>query len=139
MKFRRTRYRDNLRMNLTPLIDMVFLLLVFFMMTTTFNRESQLEINLPQANASASITPAEMIRVVIDAEGHYAINDNVLVDNRLTTLIQALEQAAANQSEPLVMISADQNATHQSVVQAMEAAKEAGLFKLTFEAQQIRE
>ncbi len=137
MKFRRTQYRDNLRLNLTPLIDMVFLLLVFFMMTTTFNRESQLEINLPEATSAEStpVTPS-VIRVVIDAQGQYSVdNSPPLIDNRLETLVRAMERAVVDKQDPVVMISADAFAQHQMVIRAMEAAKELGLLKLTFEAQ----
>lgn len=137
MKFRRTQYRDNLRLNLTPLIDMVFLLLVFFMMTTTFNRESQLEINLPEATSAEStpVTPS-VIRVVIDAQGQYSVdNSPPLIDNRLETLVRAMERAVTDKQDPVVMISADAFAQHQMVIRAMEAAKELGLLKLTFEAQ----
>ncbi|OUD12365.1 ExbD/TolR family protein [Thioflexithrix psekupsensis] len=137
MKLRRLSRRESLRMNLTPLIDMVFLLLVFFLMTTTFNRQSQLEINLPEATTEQKATSNALIRIMVDRQGQYAVNDSPpLIDNRLTTLVQVLTQMKAQQSaEATVMISADGDAPHQAVIRAMEAAQEVGLFKLTFEAQ----
>jgi biopolymer transport protein ExbD len=137
MKFRRLSRRESLRMNLTPLIDMVFLLLVFFLMTTTFNRQSQLEINLPEATTEQKATQNALIRIMVDRQGQYAVNDSPpLIDNRLTTLVQVLTQMKAQQTtEATVMISADGDAPHQAVIRAMEAAQEVGLFKLTFEAQ----
>jgi len=125
-------------MNLTPLIDTVFLLLVFFMMTTTFNRQSQLEINLPEAKSEQSAQEEAVIRIIIDAEGNYAINNNEngLVNNELETLKQALQRAAGKEENPILLISADKNTPHQSVMKALEASRDLGFVRLSFEAQQ---
>ena len=139
MKLHRQRPRDNLRINLTPLIDMVFLLLMFFMLTTTFNRPSQLEIDLPTTeNQEEAEEQPQPIRIVLDAEGRYAINDDApLADNQLETLRSALQSQrnADSRDNPPLMISADAQATHQLVMRAMEAARDAGFVSLSFETQ----
>jgi biopolymer transport protein ExbD len=137
MKFRRRQHTDNLRINLTPLIDTVFLLLIFFMMTTTFNRESQLKINLPEAKGAIA-EPEEVIRIIIGANGKYAINDakRTLVNTQLETLKRALKHAAGGRKNPPLLISADEKAPHSAVIRAMEAARDVGFVKLGFEAQQ---
>jgi len=139
MKFRRHRQRNNLRVNLTPLIDTVFLLLVFFMMTTTFNKQSQLEINLPEAKSEQVDQKEEKtIRIIIDAEGNYAINEseNSLVNNELETLTQALAKEAGEEQNPILLLSADKETPHQAVMKALEASRDLGFVRLSFEAQQ---
>ncbi|HHB93063.1 MAG TPA: biopolymer transporter ExbD [Thioploca sp.] len=138
MKFRRYKNSDNFRVNLTPLIDTVFLLLIFFMMTTTFNKETQLKINLPEAKSEKSIKQQRIIRIIIDENGGYAIDDfeHTLINSNLDTLKLALKKAIGEQSDPSLLISADKNAPHYAVVKAMEAARDLGLMKLSFEAQQ---
>jgi len=136
MKFRRSQHRDNLRVNLTPLIDTVFLLLIFFMMTTTFNRQSQLNIDLPQSKGEA--VEEQVIRILIDAQGDYALNDweHSLRNNQLATLKQALTKQAGGQENPPLLISADKDAPHHAVMTVMEAARDLGYVRLSFEAQQ---
>jgi biopolymer transport protein ExbD len=137
MKFRRSQSRDNLRVNLTPLIDTVFLLLIFFMMTTTFNREAQLKIDLPEVKGEA-VDEQEMIRIIIDADGGYAINDSVhgLINTQLKTLKRALKDAVGDRVDPPLLISADKNAPHHAIMRVMEAARDLGFVRLSFEAQQ---
>lgn len=141
MRFRRRRYHDNLRVNLTPLIDTMFLLLIFFMMTTTFNRQSQLSIDLPQAQGEHVDEQPQLIRILIDAQGHYALNDpeHSLINDEVETLKRALQQHAGEQKNPPLLISADANAPHQAVMKAMEAARDLGFVRLSFEAQQAPE
>ncbi|MDM8569394.1 biopolymer transporter ExbD [Thiotrichales bacterium HSG1] len=138
MKFKRHNSNDNFRVNLTPLIDTVFILLIFFMMTTTFNRETKLKINLPEAKNESSVEQ-QSIRIIIDENGEYAINDfkHVLIDSKLDTLKQALKQAAGKESDPPLLISADKDAPHHAVIKAMEAARDLGFMKLGFEAQKV--
>ncbi|HEC83925.1 MAG: biopolymer transporter ExbD [Candidatus Parabeggiatoa sp. nov. 2] len=138
MKFKRRQHRDNLRVNLTPLIDTVFLLLIFFMMTTTFNRESQLNINLPEAKSEQQKQQQEMIRIIIDEQGEYAINDreHSLINTQLDTLKRALKDVAGEKVNPPLLISADENAPHYAVMKALEAARDLGFVRLSFEAQQ---
>jgi biopolymer transport protein ExbD len=138
MKFRRRQRQNNLSVNLTPLIDTVFLLLIFFMMTTTFNKESQLQIDLPEAKGKAPTEQQEPIRIIIDDQGEYAINDldHGLVDAQIETLKRALKNTVGDQPEPPLLISADENAPHHAVMKAMEAARDLGYVHLSFEAQQ---
>jgi biopolymer transport protein ExbD len=139
MKFRRRRQNDSLHINLTSLIDTLFLLLIFFMMTTTFNRESQLSIELPQATGEPlPLEQQEPIRIIIDANGEYAINDSNhhLIDTSIETMERALKEAAGNQSNPRLLISADAKAPHHAVLTAMQAARDLGYSRLSFEAQQ---
>jgi len=138
MKLRRHKKPDNIHVNLTPLIDTVFLLLIFFMMTTTFNRESQLNIQLPEVKGERPSSPQQPIRIIINERGEFAINDlaHSLVNTQLETLKRALKDAAGKESEPPLLISADKNAPHHAVMRAMEAARDLGFVRLSFEAQQ---
>jgi biopolymer transport protein ExbD len=124
--------------NLTPLIDTVFLLLIFFMMTTTFNKESVLNIDLPEAKGEHTAEAQPPTRIIITQEGNYAINQpsQSLVSNHLEILKQALQKEVGDNPNPLILISADANAPHQSVMRAMEAARDLGYSRLSFEAQE---
>jgi biopolymer transport protein ExbD len=130
MNMRPTKH-DDPEINLTPLIDVVFLLLTFFMVTTSFIHESELKINLPEA-APRPIEPAETpIQVSIDQEGRIAVNGQRLSDNRLPPLIAAMKAAAGNRKQPQVIISADAKTQYQSVVTAMDAAQQLGFTRLS--------
>lgn len=135
MKFRR-RPRNEVSIELTPLIDVVFLLLIFFMVSTTFIRETQLEVELPEATAQAQPPEQQVIVVTIGADGTYAVNDQALVNSQLPTLMRALREhmGTAGTAQQLV-ITADANATHQSVVRAMDAAGQLGLTRLSITTQ----
>jgi biopolymer transport protein ExbD len=138
MKCRR-KDRNNPRVNLTPLIDTVFLLLIFFMMTTTFNKESQLSINLPEVNGEQiSNKPQKPIRIIINPNGEYAINDieHSLINSQLDTLERALAKLIKTQTDLPLLISADEQAPHYAVMRAMEAARNLGITRISFEAQQ---
>lgn len=118
--------------NLTPLIDVVFLLLIFFMVSTTFNKESELSIDLPTANGEAVSERQAEVEISIDAKGHYAINNERLVNEQLDTLKAAILKIAGDDRELPLIISADGRASHQSVVTAMNAARQLGFSHLTF-------
>lgn len=137
MKFRRGDQRTELAINLTPLIDVVFLLLIFFMVTTSFNRENWMEVNLPQANAQTPEAPSERIDVVVDQDGNYLVNGAALANNRITTLIAALEREADGDNSLLVVLTADENARHQAVVTAMEGVGRAGFANLQIATRDI--
>ena len=128
---RRNRAPD---INITPLIDVVFLLLIFFMVSTTFSRLTELEIELPEAESGAKEEQPATLEIVIDAEGRYFINDNRLVNDRPETLRRALERElqAAGDETPPVVISADANTPHQAVITAMDMAQQVGLTRLSF-------
>ena len=130
MKFRR-RARTDVSIDLTALIDVVFLLLIFFMVSTTFIRESQLEISLPEATGDLQEREDEQIEVTIGADGEYAVNGRALVNNQLATLMRALEEVASGERDKQLIITADANAKHQAVVRAMDAAGQLGLTRLS--------
>ena len=130
MNFRTTR-REELELNITPLIDIVFLLLIFFMVSTTFQKESQLRVQLPEATQQAQTDPAEPLQIVISAEGQYAIGGRELSDNSLPTLIEALRQVAGDDRERPLVVRADARTPHQAVVRAMDAASRLGLRNLS--------
>lgn len=131
MQFRR-QSRDNDSVNLTPLIDVVFLLLIFFMVSTTFTKETHLSIDLPEAEGEASEQEAEApMDILITAEGDYSINGRSLVNNKLVTLKSALEKASEGNHQLPLTITADAKAPHESVVRAMDAAGQLGFVHLS--------
>lgn len=118
--------------NLTPLIDVVFLLLIFFMVSTTFDKESELSIELPNAQGEAAERETLQVEVSIDAEGGYAINNERIINSQINTLKAAIAKVAGDKRDIPMIISADGRASHQSVVAAMDAARQLGFSKLTF-------
>jgi biopolymer transport protein ExbD len=132
MNFRR-KNREELDLNLTPLIDVVFLLLIFFMVTTTFDRETQLNIELPQA-AGEQKKAEQVLEISIDSSNRFYINQKEIVNSGLETVKHAIKQAAADQKDMPLLISADGKATHQSVMTVLDAASQLGLVNITFAA-----
>lgn len=131
MKFRRQR-REEVNVNLTPLIDVVFLLLIFFMVSTTFTKESHLEIDLPESSQEVTQELPQVLEIVINAEGNYSVNGQPLVNTNPKTLRQALRKSIENNDEkPPLIITADANTPHQSVVTAMDVAGSMGFSKLS--------
>ena len=124
--------KEPVDINLTPLIDVVFLLLIFFMVSTTFNRDSELSIELPAATAEAQQKKPESIEVAIDAKGRFYVNGRQLLNTQPKTVREALRSAAGDNESPPVIISADAKTPHQAVVQIMDAARELGFVRLTF-------
>ena len=133
MNFRK-RKAEEFDVNMTPLIDVVFLLLIFFMVSTTFDRQSELNIELPEASGEISESEAVEIEVFIDSKGRFAINGEQLINNQSDTLLRVLREAAGNDKDPRVIINADKNATHQTVMTAMDASRQAGFVHITFSA-----
>ena len=131
MNFRPPRERE-LDINLTPLIDVVFLLLIFFMVSTTFIKESQIKLTLPQASATAKDDPAAQISVAIDQGGNVFVNEKALINSSVETVRAALQEAQGEAEDPAVIISADAASSYQAVVDVMDAARQAGLFRVTF-------
>ena len=128
----RSAPKEPVDINLTPLIDVVFLLLIFFMVSTTFNRDSELSIELPSAAVEATPRQPDAIDVAIDAQGRFYVNGRQLVNTQSKTVRQALQSAAGGHESPPIIISADAKTPHQSVVQIMDAARELGFLHLTF-------
>ena len=130
MKFRRQRL-EEVSINLTPLIDVVFLLLIFFMVSTTFTRETQLSIDLPEATGEVRETSEDEIEILIDEAGQYRINGQGLVDNRMRTIQAAIYRLSAGDTTIPMIISADAQAAHEDVVRAMDAAGQMGFVHLS--------
>jgi len=121
------RARTQPEVNLTSLIDVVFLLLIFFMVSTSFVKQSQINVSLPQADSSAvTEEPAEKIDIMITETGVYLVNGRELINNRAATIRNALQQVSAGNNDLPLTISADANAKHQHVVTAMDVAGRLG-------------
>ncbi len=135
MNFKRQN-REAVDVNLTPLIDIVFLLLIFFMVSTTFTKENHLSINLPEASAEASETQPQAIEILISASGEYRINDQTLINHQLDTLKRGLQKALAERQTVPVVITADAKTPHEAVVRAMDAAGQLGLVNLSITTRQ---
>ena len=118
-------------LNLIPLIDVLIVLLIFLVLTTTFSREGAMRVNLPQASGEVE-TNDKGIELAIGADGSYRINQHALVNKQLDILKQALREAAGENKDPLLTISADQAAQHQYVLEAMDAASQLGFIHVTF-------
>lgn len=138
MNLRRSR-KDDVDLDITPLIDVVFLLLIFFMVSTTFERESEINITLPEANEEYTETEPEAVNIDVDVQGHVYINDQALVNSQVSTIREAIINAMMDLEDPPVIIRADAEATHQLVIKVMDAARQAGLVKITFATQRIEE
>ncbi len=135
----RPQRTDDVDLNITPLIDVVFLLLIFFMVSTTFDRESEINITLPEASEEYTEVEIDKLEISIDADGKIYVNDQVLLNTQLNTIREALRNAAYDLDEPQVLISADAQATHQAVVRVMDAARQLDLVKITFATTAIEE
>ena len=127
MNFRRSRQREAAWIDLAPLIDVVFLLLIFFMVSTTFVRESRLHIDLPAVGAGAPPTEAPALEIIVDQLGRYQVNGIPVADTHALTQTLRSRSVADDQR---VLVTADARASHQSVVGALSAAADAGLFRV---------
>ena len=130
MKFRRRR-REEPGVNLTPLIDVVFLLLIFFMVSTTFTRETRLLVDLPEADAAPATEAPQQIELLVDEGGGYRVNGEALVDQRVRTIQAALYEYSGGDTTIPLLISADADARHAAVVRAMDAAGQMGFSRLS--------
>jgi biopolymer transport protein ExbD len=135
MRFRPRAQREEPEINFIPLIDVLLVILIFLMVTTTYSRFSELQINLPTAEASKPPERLDQIDVAVDAKGTYSINKHIVPGATRENLVQELKRAAGANKDPVIVISADAEATHQSVVRVMEAAQSAGFGKITFTIQ----
>ncbi len=135
MNFQRGKEKEPLEINLVPLIDVMMVILIFLMITTTYSKYTELQITLPTADAEKQPERPGEIAVLVNARGQYIVNKNPVAFRSVEQLADELRRAGATLKEPVVVISADAAATHQSVVRVMEAARLAGLSQLTFTAQ----
>lgn len=126
-----TEQDEEPEINLTSLIDVVFLLLIFFMVSATFERQALLRVELPEASTAERESLPERVELVITETGDYFVGDNMLADQRRATLRLALSQAFAERPHALLVIRADTLADHGLVVRAMDAASAEGISRLT--------
>ena len=131
MNFRPPGEQD-VDINLTPLIDVVFLLLIFFMVSPTFIKESEIELTLPQATEDVREERVEKIEISIDRNGAVFVNQKALSSGQIGTIRQALVRVGKNYDNPVVVIRADAAASHQVVVDVMDASRQVGLHRITF-------
>lgn len=129
--------QEPLTINLTPLIDVVFLLLIFFMVTTTFTRETELEVSLPEASSAQTVTQEQQrIDILINAEGLYSVNEKALVNAQAETLRRAIIELVDEDRDLPYVITADAQTPHQAVVSAMDVAGQLGFSQLRITTQE---
>ena len=125
-----------LDVNITPLIDVVFLLLIFFMVSTTFNKDAQIQIDLPQAAGEQMKQHAFVVEISIDSLGRYFVNNRRLRDNKLETLKLAIKETVGDKKNPHIIINSDKDTTYQSVMTAMDAVRRSGMNKFSLTVKQ---
>ena len=130
---------DEPEVNLTPLIDVVFLLLIFFMVSTTFEHQSRIQIELPEATASPEEREEESIEIIIDAEGRYFIGEEQVVNTELKTLKSAISKVLGDRKVVPVTIRADASTPHQAVITALDATSQLGLTQISLATSSIQE
>jgi biopolymer transport protein ExbD len=130
MNFKSRNAEEDVKINLTPLIDVVFLLLIFFMVSTTFDTTSQLKINLPEASHDQSVVPPQKLNLMIDAKGNFFLNSRELTNNKSATLKAALERTMDGNKLPIV-IQSDADSPVQSLVTAMDVVGQLGLSQVS--------
>ena len=135
MNFQRGRRHEELEMNLVPLIDVLLVIIIFLVVSATFSRTSELQINLPTAEANSPLDKPLVITVEVDAGGRYMVNGNAVEGAEISAIASALTKAAGDGKEPTIVINADAKATHQSVVNVMEASRQANYTHITFATQ----
>lgn len=133
MQFKR-QIKAEEPINLTPLIDVVFLLLIFFMVSTTFTKESHLEIDLPEAVGNSRADTPDQLEVVVSAAGDYSINGKRLVNNQQDTLRRALKEAAGGNTKIPFIITGDSNSSYQSIITLMDIAGQEGFVNISMTA-----
>ena len=135
MNLRGARGREDPEINFIPLIDVLLVILIFLMVTTTYQRVAELQITLPEAEADPAKQRPKEVNIGIDAQGRYVVDKTIFTFSSVPALADVLRRAAGDAKEPVIIINADANATHQSVIHVMEAARQAGLIHITFATQ----
>ena len=135
MNFQRGREREPLEINLVPLIDVMMVILIFLMITTTYSKYTELQINLPTADSEKQRERPAEISVLVNAQGQYVIDRHPVAYTDVARLSDELRRAAGVAKEPVVVISADARAPHEAVVRVMWAAQRTGLGQITFTTQ----
>ena len=134
MRFRPSR-DDEPELNLVPLIDVLLMTLIFLVVTTSFSKETQLRIRLPEASINERVTDTTLT-ISIDAQGHYFLNNQQLLKPTPEGLRNAMQRIIRGKKDPIVIIHADAKTTHQSVIYVMDAVRRLGIKHLTFATQQ---
>jgi biopolymer transport protein ExbD len=132
MNFQKGKKTDELEINFIPLIDVLLVIIIFLVVSTTFARFSQLKINLPTAEANIADNNPEHINVTISKDGKYSINEKIINAKTVAELTIKLREISASKIDSPLVINADALASHQSVINVMEASRQAGLTKITF-------
>ena len=135
MNFQLGQSRDEPEINLIALIDVLLVILIFLMVTTSYAKFSELKINLPKAGGELTVTQVQPIKISVDATEHYAINNQGITYTGIEAMATKLKNAAGSETDPTIIINADAKATHQSVINIMEAARQAGFGRITFTTQ----
>jgi biopolymer transport protein ExbD len=135
MDFRRGLGKEEPEINLIPMIDVLLVILIFLMVTTTFTRFAEIKINLPTAEAERPLERPNEVHIAVDPEGNYVLNRANVAFRSVETFAEDMRRAAAGLDDPVVVINADAKASHQSVINVMEAARLAGLTRITFATQ----
>lgn len=135
----RPQPKEELELNITPLIDVVFLLLIFFMVSTTFERESEIKITLPKVSQEGGEAESQAVHVAIDANERIYIDERPLEDVRPATIRAAIAASGQALEDPAVVIKADAGVSHEIVVRVMDAARQSGLVKITFATQVVED
>jgi len=135
VNLRRQSSRDEPEINFIPLIDVLLVILIFLMVTTTYQRVKELSITLPEADAEQAKQRPKEVNVGVDPQGRYVIDGTVFAFTTVGAMAEMLRRSAGDAKDPIVVINADANATHQSVIHVMEAARAAGLTSITFATQ----
>jgi biopolymer transport protein ExbD len=138
VNFQRGKAKEPLEINLVPLIDVMMVILIFLMITTTYSKYTELQINLPAAQAERQLERPNEITVLVNAQGQYVVNRTPVAYRGAEQLAEELRRAGGALKDPIVVISADAAATHQSVVRVMEASRLAGLSQITFTTQSAK-
>ncbi|MFB0936197.1 MAG: biopolymer transporter ExbD [Propionivibrio sp.] len=138
MNFQRGRGYDEPEINLIPLIDVLLVIIIFLMLTTTYAKFSGLEINLPTSDASKQAEQPNEVSVAVTATGQVLVNKTPLAAMDVRSISEALRRAAGDRQDPVIVINADAKATHQSVVDIMQAAQAAGYPHIAFATQSPR-
>jgi biopolymer transport protein ExbD len=138
VNFQRGKEKEPLEINLVPLIDVMMVILIFLMISTTYSKYTELQINLPSAQAEKQLDRPNEITVLVNAQGQYVVNRSAVPFRSVEQLAEEMRRAGAGLKEPVVVITADAAATHQSVIRVMEAARIAGLSQITFTTQSTK-
>ncbi|MCE1181657.1 MAG: biopolymer transporter ExbD [Rhodocyclales bacterium] len=135
MNFQRGRNREEPEINLVPMIDVLLVIIIFLMLTTTYSKFSGLELNLPTADSTKQVEQPNEIEVAVTATGQVLINKSPLESSNVQSISEGLRRAAGTREDPLIVINADAKTTHQSVVDVMQAAQSAGYPHISFATQ----